>query len=223
MKKIKNYFNYGLFIIFLIGASINANAMTHNKLKIPGVGGGGSSSSKVDLKGGKTELVKLFFEFSNNFLEAQELLLKAYGKNQEAGQVAAALKYAKNSNYGEADRMKNSIQATTEASKAVEASINDKSIKITAEGKALYAKAIPATGKGLLGTIKLRPKAQQMVTGIQSNPMSAVSEIGGLAKIIPNIPSYITTMFKTTKLIATGAKANDIKGVKDLEFKLGDI
>ena len=119
--------------------------------------------------------------------------------------------------------MKNSIQATTEASKAVEASINDKSIKITAEGKALYAKAIPATGKGLLGTIKLRPKAQQMVTGIQSNPMSAVSEIGGLAKIIPNIPSYITNMFKTTKLIATGAKANDIKGVKDLESKLGDI
>lgn len=221
MKKIAK--SIALFII-IIGTTTNANAFSHDKLKKSLPGGGGSSSSKsIDLKSGKTELVKLFFESSNNFLEAQELLLKAYGKNKEAAQVSEALKYAKNSNYGEADRMKNSIQATTEASKAVEESINNKSVSITAEGKTLYAKAIPPTGKGILGTIKLRPKAQDMVNGVKANPMSAAQQLGGLAKIIPNIPSYIKTMVKTSKLIITGAKANNIKGAKDLESKLGDL
>ena len=213
-----------LLFVIIIGSANSANAFSHDKLKNAIPGGGGSSGSKtIDLKGGKTELVKLFFESSNNFLEAQELLLKAYGKNKEAAQVTEALKYAKNSNYGEAERMKNSIQATTEASKAVEQSISDKSVTITAEGKVLYAKALPPTGKGIMGTIKLKPKAQQMVNGVQANPMSAVQELGGLANIIPNIPGYISTMVKTSKLIITGAKANDIQGAKDLESKLGDL
>jgi hypothetical protein len=42
-----------------------------------------SGGEKVDLKNAKTALMALFFESSNNYLMAQELLLIAYGKIQK--------------------------------------------------------------------------------------------------------------------------------------------
>ena len=182
-----------------------------------------SSAEKINLKDAKTGLMAVFFESSNNYLIAQELLLTAYGKNTEAAQVKEAIEYAKDSGVSDSKRLKNSLKVTTAASKSIEKSMNDESFKLTAEGKANYAKSLPFLGKGIIGTIKLRPETQSMIAGIKGNPMNAIKQLGGLSKVIPNIPGYITTVTKTSKLVISGAKAKKIEGADNLDSEMDEL
>ena len=182
-----------------------------------------SSAEKINLKDAKTGLMAVFFESSNNYLIAQELLLTAYGKNTEAAQVKEAIEYAKDSGVSDSKKLKNSLKVTTAASKSIEKSMNDESFKLTAEGKANYAKSLPFLGKGIIGTIKLRPETQSMIAGIKGNPMNAIKQLGGLAKVIPNIPGYITTVTKTSKLVIIGAKAKKIEGADNLDSEMDEL
>lgn len=183
-----------------------------------------SASGEFDLKGGKTQLMDAFFESSQNYLKALEYLLEAYGLNVQAAQVKATLdNYGKNSNASEADQMENSIKATTEASQALEKEMEVKGNMVSAEGKIAYAKSLPPAGKGLVGTIKLAPISAQMVKQVSNNPLSAFKEIGGVSKVIPKLPGYMQTIQDVTKLIVSGAKANDIEGAGDLEADLGEL
>ena len=202
---------------------IPASAITLKSLKNPAdllKKSKDNGGEKVDLKNAKTALMALFFESSNNYLMAQELLLIAYGKNTEAAQVTEAIAYAKDSGVSDSKKLKNSMKVTTSASKSIETSMKDESFKLSAEGKANYAKSLPFLGKGLLGTIKLRPETQSMIANIQTNPMNAITQIGGLSKIIPNIPGYITTVTKTSKLVISGAKAKKIEGADNLDSEM---
>ena len=202
---------------------IPASAITLKSLKNPAdllKKSKDNGGEKVDLKNAKTALMALFFESSNNYLMAQELLLIAYGKNTEAAQVTEAIAYAKDSGVSDSKKLKNSMKVTTNASKSIETSMKDESFKLSAEGKANYAKSLPFLGKGILGTIKLRPETQSMIANIQSNPMNAITQIGGLSKIIPNIPGYITTVTKTSKLVISGAKAKKIEGADNLDSEM---
>ena len=179
--------------------------------------------SNVDFAGSKTQLTELFFKSDNYYKESLAILADAYEQNVLAEQIRANIKYANDSKNSEADRMKNSIKVTTEASMEMKKIILDEGDTISAEGKRLYAKSLVPAGKGVLTTIKLVPVAKNMATNITANPTSALTELGGLVKVIPNLPGYITTMASTMKVILSGAKANDIEGADDLEASLGDL
>ena len=205
---------------------IPASAITLKSLKNPAdllKKSKDNGGEKVDLKNAKTALMALFFESSNNYLMAQELLLIAYGKNTEAAQVTEAIAYAKDSGVSDSKKLKNSMKVTTNASKSIETSMKDESFKLSAEGKANYAKSLPFLGKGIIGTIKLRPETQSMIAGIKGNPMNAIKQLGGLAKVIPNIPGYITTVTKTSKLVISGAKAKKIEGADNLDSEMDEL
>ena len=119
--------------------------------------------------------------------------------------------------------MINSIKVTTEASKTIETSMNDQSYQLTAEGKANYAKSLPYLLNGIMGTIALKPQAQMMIANIQSDPMNALTQIGDLAKVIPNMPGYIKNITSTSKLIITGAKAKKIEGSDSLDRAMSNL
>ena len=182
-----------------------------------------TGGAKFDMKNVNTGLVKTFFESSNNYLGAQELLLIAYGKNTEAAQVKEAIAYAKDSGVSDEKKMKNSIKVTTEASKTIETSMNDQSYQLTADGKVHYAKSLPYLLNGIMGTIALKPQAQMMMVKIQADPLSAFDQIGGLAQVIPNIPAYIKNITNTSKLIITGAKAKKIEGSDSLDKAMSNL
>ena len=59
-------------------------------------------------------LLKTFYESSNNYHQAQEYLIIAYGKNTEAAQVKEAIAYAKNAGVDDAKKIKNSIKVSTD-------------------------------------------------------------------------------------------------------------
>jgi hypothetical protein len=91
---------------------------------------------------------------------------------------------------------------------------------VVVKAKEKYAKSIPFVAKGLIGTLELRPKSQQMLSGIQANPIQAVSDLGPFAKAIPEVPNYIATIVSITKLVVSGAEANNIE-VKEVKSTLG--
>ena len=183
----------------------------------------GGGDSDVDLAGGKTQLLAKFDQSSKHFMLAQEILLRAVGKNTEADIVKAGIEYSKNSKNSEADRIANSIKVTTQASKALESVDSLKSGGLSAEGKVLYVKSFPSAIKGLKATIQLVPVSKTMVAGVSANPMSAFKELGGVAKIIPKIPGYISNVTSVMGLIISGAQANDIEGTEDLQASLGEL
>ena len=211
-------------------STLNDNAVIGKKdilvaIGLGDVGGlmGGGGGSDVDLSGGKTELLALFEKSTSLFMESQELLLRSLDMNTQADQVKAGIEYAKNSKNSEADRMANSIQVTTEASKALEGSDMLKSGGLSAKGKIMYVKAFPSGIKGFKATLKLIPVSKKMVEGVSASPLSAFKELGGVAKIIPKVPGYIDVVYSTMSLMLSGAKANDIEGSDDLESELGDL
>ena len=187
--------------------------------KVPGMDAGDAP----DMSGTKTELVKHFTESSLHYMEALHYLNLALGQDAEAQKILAGIDYAKNSKNSAADIMANSIKVTDEASEGIESSMQGGSIKLSVESKVLYARGLPPAGKGVVSTIKLVPVSQNMVTSIQANPMSAIDQLGGLAKIIPSIPKYISNLTKTMKLVLTVAEANDVDGTKDFSDKLADF
>ena len=101
--------------------------------------------------------------------------------------------------------------------------MNDQSYQLTEDGKVNYAKSLPYLLNGILGTAALKPQAQMMVANIQQDPMNAITQIGGLAKVIPNIPAYIKNITNTSKLIITGAKAKKIEGSDSLDKAMSDL
>ena len=223
MKKINNLTFIFTIIIFIMSVNVPSYSITLKKpadlLKKKKEGGG----EEFDLKNASTSLVQTFYESSNNYIRSQKFLLLAFDKKKMAAQLEEALVYQKDAGVSDAKKMKNSIKVSTEASKAIESSMNDKSFQLTVEGKANYAKSLPFLLKGALGTIKLRPEAQAMISNIQGNPMAALKELGGLSKVIPNLPKYIATLTKTTKLVVSGAKAKKIEGSDSLDEAMNDV
>jgi hypothetical protein len=222
MKKINNLTFIFTIIIFIMSVNVPSYAISLKKpadLLKKKEGGG----EKFDFKNANTSLVKTFYESSNNYMRSQQFLLIAFEKNKEAAQLEEAIVYSKDAGVNDVKKMKNSIKVSTEASKAIESAMNDKSFQLTAEGKANYAKSLPFLLKGALGTVKLRPEAQAMISNIQGNPMAALKELGGLSKVIPNLPKYIATLTKTTKLVVSGAKAKKIEGSDSLDEAMNDV
>jgi hypothetical protein len=186
---------------------------------IPGMGGG-KSTSTVDLKAGKNDLVKAFFVSFENYAQSLDLLTQSLGLDADSKKIQQALADSKNPNTSESDRMANAIKATTETTKALEEKNKAGTIILDVKAKEKYAKSIPFAVKGLIGTLELKPKTTQMVSSIQANPIMAAQDLGALAKVIPEVPNYITTIVSVTKLIVTGAEANNID-TKELKSTLG--
>ena len=222
MTKINKYLNFILPIIFL-AFCFPANAQCPSVPGMPALDsilGGSKSTSAVDLKAGKNDLVKAFFVSFESYAQSLDLLTQSLGLDADSKKIQQALADSKNPNTSEGDRMANAIKATTEATKAVEAKSKAGTIILDVKAKEKYAKSIPFAVKGLIGTLELKPKTMQMVSGIQANPIMAIQDLGALSKVIPELPSYITTIVSVTKLIVTGAEANNIE-TKELKSTLG--
>ena len=105
-----------LFMLVLLGTLSFSNVSnsitldTKSLLKKKDSDTNADNGGKFDFKNANTDLVKTFFVSANNYMQAQEFLLIAYGKNTEAAQVKEAIAYAKDAGVDDAKKMKNSIK-----------------------------------------------------------------------------------------------------------------
>ena len=57
----------------------------------------------------------------------------------------------------------------------------------------------------------------------KQDPLTAFVELSGFLTVLPSIPPYASSMMKTTKLILTYAKANNVENSENLESTLGEL
>ena len=213
----RNIKGFGIIILFIFSTlSFSASAL---ELKIPKLKKSGSGGA--DLKDVKLKFTKIFFESALDYMEAQYHLLNALEMNDEAGKTKKSIDFVKNDKKKEGKRLTNAFTTVSENSSAIEGALTKEKV-ISAEGKLHYAKALPYTIKGLLGTIQLPPEAKNLIDTIKADKM-AVLKMGDFLKVLPKIPSYVQSVTTVSKLIVTGAKSRGVEGADDANDQLGDL
>ena len=105
----------------------------------------------------KDKFTKIFFESSLEYMEAQAFLFEALEMNDEASKTRKSIDFVKNNKKKEGKRLTNAFKTVSENSNAIEGALT-KEAATSAEAKVLYAKALPHTVKGVIGTVQLPPE-----------------------------------------------------------------
>ena len=178
----------------------------------------------VDIRSAMVVLKQNFFESTNFFLQSQEQLLRAYGKDTEAQMVADAMIYANNSKVSETDRMQNTIKVSTDASKIIELSLTSHGASLSQESKDYYASSLSPAARGITSTIKILPAIKTITRAIKQDAQGTLLTVGfEMIGILTELPTYFSSMTGTMKFVLTGAKSHNIQGAEELELSLTDL
>ena len=208
---------FALTIFFIFSTlSFGASAL---ELKIPKLKKSGSSGA--NLNDVKLKFTKIFFESALDYMEAQYHLFNALEMNDEASKTKKSIDFVKNEKKKEGKRLTNAFTTVSENSSAIEGALTKEKV-LSAEGKIHYAKALPYTIRGVLGTIQLPPEAKNLLDAIKADKM-AILKMGSFLKVLPKIPSYVKSVTTVSKLIVTGAKSRGVEGADDANDQLGDL
>ncbi|MBT3548586.1 MAG: hypothetical protein HOM30_04300 [Gammaproteobacteria bacterium] len=171
----------------------------------------------------KTQLSTVFFASVTKYLEAQELLMMAYGKDKDAQKIKEAIIYSSNSKISESERMTNSIRVSDESSAVLSQTMLEQSEELSDDKRAYFIKAIKPATAGYKSTILLFKVGSATIEYAKQDPLTAFVELSGFLTVLPSIPPYASSMMKTTKLILTYAKANNVENSENLESTLGEL
>ena len=169
----------------------------------------------------KDKFTKIFFESSLEYMEAQAFLFEALEMNDEASKTRKSIDFVKNNKKKEGKRLTNAFKTVSENSNAIEGALT-KEAATSAEAKVLYAKALPHTVKGVIGTIQLPPEAKALLDALKADKMAAL-KMGSFMKVLPKIPGYVKSATTVGKLIVSGAKSRDVEGADDATSAMGDL
>ena len=169
----------------------------------------------------KNKFTKIFFESSLEYMEAQAFLFEALEMNDEASKTRKSIDFVKNNKKKEGKRLTNAFKTVSENSNAIEGALT-KEAATSAEAKVLYAKALPHTVKGVIGTIQLPPEAKALLDALKADKMAAL-KMGSFMKVLPKIPGYVKSATTVGKLIVSGAKSRDVEGADDATSAMGDL
>jgi hypothetical protein len=169
----------------------------------------------------KDKFTKIFFESSLEYMEAQAFLFEALEMNDEASKTRKSIDFVKNNKKKEGKRLTNAFKTVSENSNAIEGALT-KEAATSAEAKVLYAKALPHTVKGVIGTIQLPPEAKALLDALKADKMAAL-KMGSFMKVLPKIPGYVKSATTVGKLIVSGAKSRDVEGAADATSAMGDL
>ena len=107
--------------------------------------------------------------------------------------------------------------------------IQDEGLKLSEQGKLYYAQSLPYALNAAIATYNLYYAATNtfknvgasgdIVFGILNN----LNNVIGIAQILPQLPAYSKNMYKTTKLIISGAKARKIKDSINVNKALDEL
>lgn len=180
-----------------------------------------SNASAGNVNELKDKFTKIFFESSLEYMEAQAFLFEALEMNDEASKTRKSIDFVKNNKKKEGKRLTNAFNTVSENSNAIEGALT-KEAATSAEAKVLYAKALPHTVKGVIGTSQLPPEAKALLDALKADKMAAL-KMGSFLKVLPKIPGYVKSATTVGKLIVSGAKSRDVEGADDATSAMGDL
>lgn len=220
-----NFKNNILSIAILIGFAFTGIVEAQfAQFKNP-LGGGSSDSGSGDITATQEKLINDLADALGDVLSAQAIIAEAQGKKELAASLNNTSTKMKGGSYTNDD-----IQgAVTTSQDTIDAlgGVMSEGENLSAESKALYAKAVLPYAKSVAKTAKLSgpikdftKEAQNAIKSIK-NPM----EIRKLKKSLDtglfvgkNVPKLIGSLGKSSKDLITFAKKNDIstKGTEDI-------
>tara|TARA_Y100000768_G_C23650522_1_gene528401 strand:- start:236 stop:658 length:423 start_codon:yes stop_codon:yes gene_type:complete len=123
----------------------------------------------------------------------------------------------KDSKSSENKRLNSTRQIVKSQSVTIANNIKDDSLKLTDQGKVYYAQSLPYALNAAISTYNLYHVATNTVRNVGDSGdvvfgiLNNLNNVMGIAQILPQIPTYSQNMYKTTKLIISGAKTKKIK------------
>ena len=207
-NSIGNTINKGINKIF--GKKENSNSLSQEKT---------IDAQLLKKYGATSNISYYFFEASINFLQALELLHRAYDNNVEADKINASIDYLKNSKTSEADKLKSTRSIIGTSSIKIQSSIQDVSLVLSEKGRGYYEQSLPFAFGAAESTVYLYSSSKNSLQTIGMsgglNPTSLLTnanDIGAAITILPEIPDFTKNMAQTIKLVFSGAKD---KGIRD--------
>ena len=159
-----------------------------------------------------------FFEASLNYLQALELLYRAYDNNTEADKIYASIDYLKNSKSSESERLQSTKKIIGISSLKMQSNIQDTSYVLSEKGRGYYEQSLPFALGAAESTINLYKFSRIALQNIGlSGGLSIDSllynanDLTAIATVLPEILNFSKDMIQTIKLIFSGAKEKKIR------------
>ena len=159
-----------------------------------------------------------FFEASLNYLQALELLYRAYDNNIEADKINASISYLKESKSSEADRLQSTKKIIGTSTIKLQTSLKDTSYILSEKGRGYYEQSLPFVVGATESTIYLYNSSRivlqkfNQLGGLSFDSLlSSSNDLTAAASIIPELPQFSRDLFKTAKLVLNGAKEKKIR------------
>ena len=159
-----------------------------------------------------------FFEASLNYLQALELLYRAYDNNIEADRINASISYLKESKSSEADRLNSTKSIIGTSTIKLQSNLQDTSYILSEKGRGYYEQSLPFVVGATESTIYLYNSSRGVLQKFSQlgglsidSLLSNSNDLVAAASIIPEIPQFSRDLIKTAKLVLNGAKEKKIR------------
>lgn len=186
--------------VALIAASVTLASVAHAQFPNP-FGGGAASGGGVSGE----SVVKNYVEGAKSVLQAQDKLLQAIGKKEEAAK--SALQATNLTQGATKQNLEDAAKTQTENSKVLEDGLNAKGATLDAAGKVLYAQGLSHLGTGVTKYIAL--------IGDLKNFKPSVSSLGsaaqGAAYVAQTLPGNMGTFSSTLSHAVNFGKAQGVE------------
>ena len=155
-----------------------------------------------------------FFEASDNLMSSLELLYRAYDQNVEADKLKAQISYNRQSKYSEQDKLNSTRVIIDKSSKEINAKISDASLLLSDAGRGYYEQSLPYAFNAAKSSYTLIMTVRNTFEqGTQDSDafLEYANEFIGFFAIAKDLPKLAGDIYKTSKLVFSGAKSKKIR------------
>ena len=210
-SKIDNVLKTGISNILGIGTASPKNSVKQDN-------GNKIEKHMLERYRATSDISFFFFEASLNYLQALELLYRAYDNNIEADKINASISYLKESKSSEADRLNSTKSIIGTSTIKLQSNLQDTSYILSEKGRGYYEQSLPFVVGATESTIYLYNSSRgalqkfSQLGGLSIDSLlSNSNDLVAAATIIPEIPQFSRDLIKTAKLVLNGAKEKKIR------------
>ena len=162
-------------------------------------------------------------------MSSLELLYRAYDQNTEADKLKAQIEYNRESKFTESQKLKSTKSIIDKSSVQINAKLTDTSLILSDLGRGYYEQSLPyafsatENAYNLFITVKNTKERVSASGDLFTGLIDNLSEVVGLATILPEIPTFSRNMIETSKLIFSGAKTKKIRDKGNLNKALEEL
>jgi len=173
--------------------------------------------------GSKSVISYYFFEASNDYLSALELLHRAYDLNVQADKFKAQIEYNKNSKYSESQKLNSTKSLIDKGSIEIEVKLTDTSLVLSDLGRGYYEQALPYAFSAAQNTTQVIMTFKNVAEGGKKNLLNNLGEVFGILRVLPQISTFVKNMNSTIKLVFGGAKEKKVRDKGNLNKALKEL